>query len=243
MNLETCNWNQTYTAFLNYLGSLQDLKYRDFHGKLIQDTNTLIGIRTPILKKIAITVSKNKPYDFLKCVQHDTYEERIIHGLVIGYLKIPFGECISLLNDFLPFNNNWAINDIVCSNLKIWKDHLEEGLDVIRQYVVNQNGWIRRFGLVLLLNYYINDTYIDSILELCSKVPGDEYYVGMANAWLLSLCYIHYPQKVVFLLEHSILDHFTQKHTIQKIIESTRVSSKDKEQMRRLREHLGKSLI
>lgn len=244
MNLESCEWNEkTYGEFINYLHSLQDLEYREFHGRLIQDNSSLIGIRTPILKEISKKVSKNHPKDFLKLVQHNTYEETLIHGLVIGYMKLEFEECTSLLNDFLPFNNNWAINDITCANLKIFKKYLGDGFDIITQYLKNKNPWVVRFGLVLLLDFYINDTYIDNILELSATISGEEYYVGMANAWLLSVCYIHYPEKTKKLLESNQLDLFTKKHTIQKIIESNRVSKEEKDQMRKLREHLGKSLI
>ena len=240
MNLETVEWNtKTYPKFAEYLYTLQDLKYRDFHSKLIQDQVFLIGVRTPILKEIAKKISKNQPQKFLSVVEHNTYEETIIHGLVIGYMKISFEECISLLKDFLPFNTNWAINDITCANLKIWKKHLDEGFEIICAYLHDENLWIQRFGLVLLLDFYVNDDYIDPILKIVPQISGKEYYVGMANAWLLSVCYVKYPKKTMKLLQKHILDDFTQRHTIQKIIESNRVSKEDKEQMRKLREHLG----
>lgn len=244
MNVESCEWNEkTYSEFITYLYSLQDLKYREFHGRLIQDSSSLIGIRTPILKEIAKKISKNRPMNFLKLVQHNTYEETLIHGLVIGYMKIEFNECIDLLNDFFPFNTNWAINDITCANLKIFKKYRDRGFVVISTYLEDKNPWIIRFGLVLLLDFYINDTYINHILALSATISGEEYYVGMANAWLLSICYIHYPKKTKKLLESPQLDLFTRKHAIQKIIESNRVSKEEKEQMRKLREQLGKSLI
>ncbi len=244
MNLETIEWNpQSYSKFVEYLYTLQDLDYKNFHGKLIQNQESLIGIRTPILKEIAKKISKNNPYTFLQVVEHNTYEETVIHGLVIGYMKISFDACVSLLKDFLPYNTNWAINDITCANLKIWKTHLDEGLAIIEQYLKNENLWIRRFGLVLLLDFYVNDDYIDTILKIIPAISGSEYYVGMANAWLISVCFVHYPEKTKVLLESNKLDSFTQKHAIQKILESNRISLEEKENMRKLREHLGKSLI
>ncbi len=244
MNLETIEWNpQSYSKFVEYLYTLQDLDYKNFHGKLIQNQESLIGIRTPILKEIAKKISKNNPYTFLQVVEHNTYEETVIHGLVIGYLKISFDACVSLLKDFLPYNTNWAINDITCANLKIWKTHLDEGLAIIEQYLKNENLWIRRFGLVLLLDFYVNDDYIDTILKIIPAISGSEYYVGMANAWLISVCFVHYPEKTKVLLESNQLDFFTQKHAIQKILESNRVSLEEKENMRKLREQIGKSLI
>ncbi len=244
MNLETIEWNpQSYSKFVEYLYTLQDVDYKNFHGKLIQNQESLIGIRTPILKEIAKKISKNNPYTFLQVVEHNTYEETVIHGLVIGYMKISFDACVSLLNDFLPYNTNWAINDITCANLKIWKTRLDEGLAIIEQYLKNENLWIRRFGLVLLLDFYVNDDYIDTILKIIPAISGSEYYVGMANAWLISVCFVHYPEKTKVLLESNQLDFFTQKHAIQKILESNRVSLEEKENMRKLREQIGKSLI
>ncbi len=244
MNLVTIEWNrETYSKLIEYLYTLQDLKYKSFYSRLIQDADSLIGIRTPILKEIAKKISKHNPYEFLNVIRHDTYEERILHGLVIGYMNVSFEECISLLEDFLPFNTNWAINDITCANLKIWKKHLDAGFEIIQQYLKHENLWIRRFGLVLLLDFYVNDNYIGSILKTIPQIAGDEYYVGMAASWLLSICYIHYPKRTKKLLESNKLDLFTRKHAIQKIIESNRVSMEEKENMRKLREHLGKSLI
>ncbi len=236
MDITTCNWNaKTYKIFQKELYQLQDLKYREFHGKLIQNMNSLIGIRTPILKEIAKKIAHNQPEEFLKYVQHDTYEETLIHGLLLGYIKIEFKDLINYLDDFFPYMNNWALNDITCANLKLWKKHLKEGILVILSYLKNENPWVKRFGLVLLLDYYVNDEYIDFILDTVSSISGVEYYVGMANAWLISICYIYYPEKTYSLLKKKILDNFTQNHAIQKIIESTRVSKKEKEIIRKLR--------
>ena len=244
MNLDTIQWDHnTYQEFISYLYTFQDFTYRDFHGKLIQDKLSLIGIRTPILKDIAKQIAKNNPQTFLEIMRHDTYEENILHGLIIGYMKIDFKTCVTLLEEFFPFNTNWAINDITCANLKIWKKHLEEGFGIIKQYLKSSYLWIRRFGLVLLLDFYVNDDYIDSILEMIPNIKGEEYYVGMANAWLISVCYVKYPKKTRILLENSTLDFFTKKHAIQKIVESNRISKEEKEFIKKLRAQIGKSLI
>ena len=236
MNLETCIWSEeTYHTFQKQLYDLQDLKYKKFHGKLIQDDSILIGVRTPQLKEIAKKISKNHPMEFLKYIKHDTYEETLIHGLLLGYMKIEFHELIRLLDSYFPYMNNWALNDITCANLKIWKKHLKEGLSVIVSYLEHSNLWIRRFGLVLLLDFYVNDDYINYILKRIVTISGDEYYVGLANAWLISVCYVRYPNKTKKLLESKKLDDFTQKHAIQKILGSTRVPKEEKNAIRLLR--------
>lgn len=235
MNLNNINWNQDYDKFLNYLYSFQDLKYRDFHSKLILDETSLIGIRTPILKDIAKIISKGDYLSFFKNNTHDTYEETILHGLVIGYLKIPFKEVLSLLDNFLTYINNWAINDVVCANLKIFKKNLNDGFVYIEQLLASNEEWNIRFGLVLLLDFYINDQYIDQILKICDSINFDSYYVRMANAWCLSICYIKYPNKTYPYLLNNNLDVFTFNKTISKICDSYRVSKEDKEKLKLIR--------
>lgn len=239
MNLETCIWNKTtYSEFQNYLFSLQDIPYQKFHGRLIQNENMLIGVRTPILKEIAKAISQNNPASFLEVVKHETYEEKMIHGLLLGYLKVDFEKLLKLLDSFIPEIDNWAINDITCANLKIWKKHLSDGYSVILNYLENQNPWMVRFGVVILLDYYINDAYIDSILELVTKIHHQNYYVKMSVAWLISVCYVHYPTKTMQLLKCQVLDSFTQNRAIQKIIESKRVSNEEKEALRSFKVHI-----
>lgn len=235
MNLNNINWNKDYDKFLNYLYSFQDLKYRDFHSKLILDGTSLIGIRTPILKNIAKEISKIDYLSFFQNNTHNTYEETILHGLVIGYLKIPFKEALSLLDDFIPYINNWAINDIVCANLKFFKKNLKEGFTYIKKLLKSNQEWCIRFGLVLLLDFYINDEYIDQILKICDEINFDSYYVKMANAWCLSICYIKYPDRTYSYLLNNHLDDFTFNKTISKICDSYRVGKEDKEKLKLIR--------
>ena len=216
-----------YDDFLNVLYLNQDFKYKEFHGKLILDSN-LIGVRTPILKKIAHFISKSDYNNFILNNKHKLYEEKLVHGLLIGYLKLDFYEIIKLLNDFTIYIDNWAICDLTASNLKIFSKNLDEGFTIIKDYLNNPNTWINRFGYVLLLDYYINDKYIDEILELCKQYK-DEYYIKMSIAWLLSMCYLKYNDKTIKFLKQRYLDNWTNNKTIQKIIESKRVSNGERE--------------
>ena len=120
-----------YNEFFKYLKSLSDSKYRQFHLKITND-DSLIGIRTPKLKEIAkFLVKTNNYHNFIKYSKYETYEEKIIYGLIIGYLKVDFKVQLELLNNFIPLINNWAINDIVCANLKSFKRNQEEGYKYI----------------------------------------------------------------------------------------------------------------
>ena len=216
-----------YDDFINILYLYQDLKYKKFHSKLILDSN-LIGVRTPILKKIAKDISKGDYLNFILNNKHELYEEKLVHGLVIGYLNIDFNEVINLLNNFVIYIDNWAVCDLAAANLKIFSKNLDIGFKIIEKYINNSNTWINRFGYVLLLDYYICDNYIDKIFDM-GKEYKDDYYVKMRIAWLLSMCYLKYKNKTIKFLKKGYLDTWTKNKTIQKIIESKRISESEKQ--------------
>lgn len=230
-NLSGIKWTkQTYQEFIKKLETQADLKYKQFHGTLIKDNN-LIGIRIPTLRNIAKQISKGDYQNFLKENKHQTYEENILHGFVISYSKTDFDTKLKQLDEFLPYINNWAICDCTCSTLKSFKNNQEEGYQKIIDYLNSNNEWTIRTGLVLLLNYYINDQYIDQILKQAITIKNQEYYVEMANAWLISMCYIKYPKKTEKLLKQKILNTFTQNKSIDKIRDSYRVTKEDKKRL------------
>lgn len=226
--------SDNYNLFIKELYNLQDLKYRDFHSKLLVKSDNLIGIRVPILKDIAKKISKGNYKSFLKTVKSDTYEEIMIYGLVIGYIKENYDEIIKYLNNFIPLIDNWAINDTVAANLKIFKKDQEKGYEQIKKYLTGSTFSIR-FGLVLLLDHYINDNYIDDVLNIAFNLKNDEYYVKMANSWLISICYIKYPNKTLKYLNNNSLDVFTHNKAISKICDSYQVDKRTKEKLKKLK--------
>lgn len=221
-----------YEDFINYLYSFQDLKYREFHKKLILSDN-LIGIRTPELKRIAKSIARSDYETFFKLNKHKLYEENVIHGLVLGYLKLDFDSLKPFIDEFLPFIDNWAVCDITAANLDIYKKNKTKDIcfDEIKKYIKNSNCWINRFGYVLLLNYFIEEKYMDEIFKLCEDYK-DEYYVKMAIAWLISICYIKYKGRTLTFLKNNKLDDWTYNKAIQKIIESTRVTKEDRKMLK-----------
>ena len=223
---------QNYNKFIKGLYSNQDLKYQEFHKKLLNSHIELIGIRTPSLRKTAKEIAQNDYQGYIKYCTHNTYEENTIHGLILGYLKIDTKELLKLIDEFLPYNNNWATNDITTSNLKVFK---KLPIDYVYKYINSNNPWEIRFGLTLLLSHYINDENIDEILEIADNIKSKEYYVQMANAWLLSICYIKQKDKTLKYLKNNNLDTFTFNKAISKICDSYRVSKEDKEYLKTLK--------
>lgn len=224
-----------YEDFLTELYSLQDLKYKEFHSKLIM-SDKLIGVRTPELKRIAKVIARSNYEDFFKENRHELYEENLVHGLVLGYLKLDFNELKPLVDDFIPYIDNWAVCDATVANLKVYKKNKTKDIvfNEIKNYLKNDNPWINRFGYVLLLEYFIEEKYMDEIFELCENYK-DHYYVKMAIAWLISMCYIKYKGRTITFLKKHKLDVWTHNKAIQKIIDSYRVDNMDKVILRGLK--------
>lgn len=221
-----------YEDFINELYSLQDLKYKDFNSKIVV-SDKVIGVRTPELKRIAKTIARSDYDSFIKNNKHEYYEEILVHGLVLGYLKLDFDKLKCYIDNFLPLIDNWAVCDMTAANLKIFKRNKTKDIcfKEIKKYIENDNPWINRFGYILLLDYYIEEEYISEIFKLCNNYK-DHYYVKMGIAWLISVCYIKYKGRTLTYLKSNNLDDWTYNKAIQKIIESNRVGEDDKKILR-----------
>lgn len=236
MNLIKENWNKNdYENFINYLYSLQDLKYKNFHSKLLPNTNNLIGIKIPILKKIAKDISKGNYIEFLHLTKHTIYEETMIHGFIISNIKLQPDNIIDYINNFLPYINNWAICDSFCASLHIIKKNKEIFYKYIKRKIKNKNIWIKRFCFVILLDYYLEEKYLKEIFNMCDSYNTNDYYVEMAIAWLISIAYIKHKNITLEYLNNNKLNNFTYNKAIQKIIESTRIKKEEKEELKLLK--------
>lgn len=226
-------WNEEiYQAFIVDLLSKKDPTYKAFQEKLFKEDIHLIGIRTPILKKMAKEIAKSNYMDFLSYNQHQYYEEKMIHGFLIGYIDASFTSILSHIEMFMPYNDNWAINDLTCANMKCFKENKEEGFLFIQRYVQTGNPWKIRFALVLLLYFYIEERYLPRIFKICEKIVDEEYYVKMANAWLITTCYSKFPKETKHFLEGAQIDNWTYNKTISKISDSLVIKKEDKEYLK-----------
>ena len=231
------NWNkENYQKFLDYLDANKDLKYREFHYRLLKDNSiNFIGIRTPILKDIAKQVSKTNYIEFIKLNTLKTYEEKTIYGLLLGYLKIDFNILLNFINNYLVNIDNWATCDLTCANLKIFKKNKEIGFNYLKNKVNSNNIWIQRFVIVMFLDYFLCDEYIDDVLKAISSIDANEYYVEMAMAWLLATAYINYQDKVLSLLKSSKISKNVTNLTIKKANESYRITKEKKKLIKNLK--------
>ncbi|MEW9077433.1 DNA alkylation repair protein [Terrisporobacter glycolicus] len=218
---------------------LADDKYRSFHSNLCPGVENILGVRLPLLRKIAKNLSKEEDYYNYLNNNNDTkyYEEIMIEGLIIGYLKTDNKNRFNYIRNFIPKIDNWAICDSFCNNLKFTKKNINEVWNFILPYTSSQNEFDIRFALVMMLNFYIIEDYIDDVLNTLNNIHHDGYYVKMAIAWAVSYAYIDFPEKTLTFLKNNNLDNFTYNKSLQKIIESTRVSKEDKDLMRSLKKN------
>lgn len=229
MNLKKSEWNQTnYKEYLNYLLSLQDKEYLTFQQKIVFTKYEMIGIRVPLQRQIAKEISKGNAQSFIKVCQNKYYEEVNIKGLVIAYLKDQ-GE--NYLDEFIKEIDNWAICDGFCSSLKIVLKNQDQYFLKIKEYLQSDEPYPIRVGLVLLLNYYVEEKYLYQIFALIKKIKHQDYYVKMAIAWLISICFIKFPSQTEELLKAKELDAFIQNKAISKIRDSQRISKSVKDSL------------
>lgn len=217
------------------LFAMQDLKYKEFHGSLCPDIDNVIGVRISKLREYAKELYKCNNLKDIK-IEDKYYEELVIQGMLIGFqTKAPIKEVIKQVEEFIPKINSWAVCDTFCAGLKITKKYQTEMFKVIKEYLKSTQEYQVRFAIVMLLNYYINDQYIDQVLQILDNVKLDKYYVQMANAWAISICLIKYYNKTLDFLNTTKIDDFTYNKGIQKAIESYRITNEQKEYLRTLK--------
>jgi len=219
----------------NKLFQMQDLKYKEFNSDLCPNVDNIIGVRIPDLRKYAKELYKNNKLNQIKIEDH-YYEEIMIQGMIIGFqTKENIENVIQQIKQFVPKINSWAVCDTFSAGLKITKKYPKEMFEFVKLYLKSKKEYELRFSIVMLLDYYINDEYIDEVLEILGNVKSDKYYVQMANAWAIAECLVKYYEKTKLFLEDSNLDKFTHNKAIQKAIESYRITDDKKQELRKMK--------
>lgn len=217
------------------LWALQDLEYKAFHSRLMPtiDRERIIGVRTPALRSLAKEKSGSKESEcFLHVLPHYYYEENNLHGMLIERIS-EFDSCITALDRFLPYVDNWATCDLISP--KVFKKHLPELIPHIRRWMTSDQLYTVRFGVGMLLKHYLDDRFSSEYPEWVASLEWDEYYVKMMIAWYFATALAKQWDAVIPYLTEKRLDKWTHNKTIQKAIESYRVSDERKEMLRTLR--------
>ena len=217
------------------LFAMQDLSYRDFHAKLMPtiDKETIIGIRIPQLRKFAKEFAKlDRCERFLKDLPHQYYEENNLHGFLLEMEK-DYDKLVKKLDEFLPYVDNWATCDMM--RPKVFKKHLPELLVKVEEWLTSEHVYVVRYGIGMLLSFYLDKEFKPEYLECVAKIRSGEYYINMMIAWYFATALAKQYETGLPYIEKRRLDHWTHNKTIQKAVESYRISPEQKEYLRSLK--------
>lgn len=219
---------------VNKLFELQDKKYQELQFKIIPniDSNTIIGVRTPELRKLAKEIVKEDYQYFLDDLPHKYFDENQLHAFIISEIK-DYDECINYINKFLPYVDNWATCDQLSP--KVFKKNTDKLLIPIKKWIKTKDTYTIRFGIGMLMSYYLDDNFDVKYLDWVSKIKSNEYYINMMIAWYFATALAKQYDCTIKYIENNILDSWTHNKTIQKAIESYRVSDEHKKYLRTLK--------
>lgn len=226
-------WEQQNREIRCRLEELADTKYQKFSVALIPGEQAMLGVRIPLLRNMAKELAKGNWAEYLSHASDDSMEEVMLQGLTLGYVKEPFEEIEPFLQRFIPKIRNWSLCDSTCNGLKIAQKEPERVWDFLQDYLGSKEPYEIRFGVVMLLSHFMKEEYIGAVLQWMERIHSEDYYVKMAVAWNLSVCYVKFPVETWEFMQRTGMDPWTLGKAIQKISESYRVSREEK---RRLRE-------
>ena len=219
------------TEIRKKLFAMQDLKYKAFHSKLIPDIDPdlVIGVRTPELRSFAKALTEDEAKIFMSALPHRYYEENNLHAFLIERIK-DFDECIAALSEFLPFVDNWATCDMM--RPKILKSNLPQLFEQIKLWINSTDTYTVRFGLEMLMCYYLDEEFKPEYLELAANVKSEEYYVKMMVAWFFATALAKQYDTALPYIENNRLDKWVHNKTIQKSVESYRITKEQKDYLK-----------
>ena len=218
------------------LEELSDEEYRKFHTGLCPKSSEILGVRVPILRNFAKEIIKEGNIEeYLENALDNSYEEILLQGMVLGLWKTNIEKFSKYLESFIPKINSWAVCDVSVAGFKITKKNMEYMWNFLQKYLKSNKEFELRFAIVMLLDFYITDEYIDKVLQILNNIKNDEYYVKMAIAWTLQVAFVKFPNETMKLLKNNKLDDWTYNKALQKIIESYRVDENTKNEIKKMK--------
>lgn len=211
---------------------------KPFAESLHPGIDHVLGIRIPALRQLARQIAATDWQHYLRTASTHYMEERMLQGMVLGCIRMDNVEdYLTRVAQFVPIINSWSVCDTFdfCGKQRFVDKHKERVWQFLEGWMRSEKEYEVRFGVVMAMSHYIDEAYIDRVLAWMDRIDHEGYYVKMAVAWALSVCYIKFPQSTMQLLRHNRLDDFTYNKALQKITESYRVSREDKEKIRSMR--------
>ena len=217
------------------LKTYQDNDYKAFQSKLVPniDNNNIIGVRTPNMRNIAKELFGTKEAnDFIKVLPHKYYEENLVHFFLISKIK-DFEECVKEVERFLPYIDCWPVCDQATPI--VFKKNHNKLLPFVKKWIKSNHIYTARFGIRILMNEYLDEDFKDEYLELVASKKGEDYYLKMMVAWYFATALAKQYDKTIKYIENRKLVPWVHNKTIQKAIESFRITNEHKEYLKTLR--------
>lgn len=205
--------------------ALAEPDYQRFSSALIPniDPRSVLGVQLPKLRRVARELAKGDWRGYLQNASDASFEEIMLQGMVIGCAKAALAERLQYVERFVPKIDNWSVCDSFCAGFKLPKQYPEEMRAFLQPYCLDSRTYFVRFGVVMMIYYYADKAHVQELLRLLEAVRCESYYVKMAVAWAVSVCYVNAPQWTAEYLKSSLLDDFTFNKALRKIAESRRV--------------------
>ncbi len=217
--------------------SLAEEKYQVFSAALIPNCDNIIGVRIPLLRKLAKDMMKSDPnmaLEYFKNSKEIYFEETMLKGFIIGNTK-DLDTVLELIPLFVPKITNWSLCDSFCVSLKIAKKHKELFWDFLKSYWQSDKPYHIRFAVVMFLDYYIEEKYLKDLFKIFDQIKNEDYYVKMGVAWAISMCFVSFPEETMEYYKSNNLDDETYNKALQKTRESTKVDSATKELLKSMK--------
>ena len=215
------------------LFALRDEKYGEFQAKLIPtvDAKSIIGVRTPELRKYAKELAGDaRVSEFLSDLPHQYFDENQLHAFVLSGMK-DYERCMAELCHFLPFVDNWATCDQMSP--KVFKKHRPELLEYIKKWLESDHTYTVRFAIGMLMEHFLDEDFDPVYPEMAARIRSEEYYINMMTAWYFATALAKQYEAVLPYLTERRLDKWTHNKTIQKAVESYRITDEQKAFLRK----------
>lgn len=214
----------------NKLKSMADEDYLKFQMKICPQAKNRLGVRMPDLHALAKEIYETYGLDYFRYLKSDYYEEIMLEGLIIGLLRIDLEQIFEYIRNFLPKIDNWAICDSFCASLRLarWKRNKEAFWNFILPYLQSKREYEVRFAIVMMVDHFVINAYVDYVLPLLDTVKHKGYYVIVAMGWLVAEVYAKCPYAAAYYMCNCHLDDYTYNMITQKITQSKKVIESDK---------------
>lgn len=228
----------TQQELRNCLEEMAEQDYKKFSASLIPGVKNMLGIRLPKLRKMAKELAKEDWKTYLSWNEFVYFEEVMIQGMILGYVKAPVEEVLEVTEQFIPRIDNWSVNDSFCNTFRTAEKYPEQTWTFLQKYHKSHKEFEVRVVAVMLMAHFLVPSYIDEVLKVLGALDVREYYASMAVAWAYATAWAKFPEKTRSYLQAHPIDRETYRRMLQKCIESRRITEEDKEWMRRERSNM-----